>query len=342
MAWRGCPDHSGSGLGRFPGGGSRPSKFSLDSLESPRVYSARMAQLISVSRNKPGLASPASRYAVKAVDKALRILETLGRDSVELSLIELSRRLNIEKSTLHRLLGTLEGRGFIRKDPLSLRYALGIRMLELGTAVTARSALGRAAAPVLDRLAVRCRQTVNLAILDRDQVLYIAKRESPEPLSLTVEVGRRLPVHCTALGKALLAFRPVEEVRRLLHRKKRLRRLTPNTITDPGEFFAHLEEVRHTGVALDREELVPVIRCIAVPILDFTGYACAAVSISALASTLTEDRLAELRPLLLEAGTEVSKALGGPAIPLRGEGKPGTPGGGRGAAFRMQQGTARR
>lgn len=279
-----------------------------------------MAQLIPVSRNKTRLESPASRYAVKAVDKALRILETLGRDSAELSLIELSRHLNIEKSTLHRLLGTLEGRGFIRKDPLSLRYSLGIRMLELGTAVTARSALGRTAAPVLDRLAVRCRNTVNLAILDRDEVLYVARRDSPEPLRLTVEVGRRIPAHCTALGKAMLAFRPVAEVRRLFSRRRRLARFTPNTIASPRDLVAQLEVVRRSGVALDREELTLGIRCLAAPILDLTQYACAAISITAPNATVDEERVAELRPVVLEAVTEVSKALGGPGIPPRSRG----------------------
>lgn len=288
-------------------------KFSLDSLARPQVYTARMTQPVSVSRNQPPVGRPAFRYSVRAVDKALRILETLGRESTDLGLVELSRGLLIEKSTLHRLLGTLEARGFVRKDPSSLRYSLGIRMLELGAAVTARSALGRAAAPVLDRLAVRCRQAVNLAVLDGDEILYVARRESPEPLRLTVEAGRRLPAHCTALGKSLLAFRPLSEVRRLYSRRKRLRRFTPNTITNPREFLAHLEEVRRDGIAVDREELVLGLRCVGAPILDFTGYAVAAMSISAPAVTLSEERIGELRPMLVEAVADVSKALGGPA-----------------------------
>jgi IclR family acetate operon transcriptional repressor len=254
------------------------------------------------------------------VEKALRILEALGKDTVELSLMELSRLLAIERSTLHRLLGTLEGRGFIRKDPVSIRYSLGIKMLELGTAATARSALGRTAAPILDRLAVRCRHTVNLAVLDRDEILYVARRDSPEPLRLSVEVGRRIPAHCTALGKAMLAFRPVTEVRRLFSRRRRLPRFTPNTITRPRDVLAQLEAIRRTGVALDREELTLGIRCLAAPILDLTGQACAAISITAPSATLDEERVAELRPVLLEAVTEVSKALGGPSIPPRSAG----------------------
>lgn len=272
-----------------------------------------MPQSIPASRNPTSPHRSAFRYPVKAVDKALRILETLGKASEELGLVELSRQLAIEKSTLHRLLGTLEARGFVRRDPISLRYALGIRMLELGTAVTARSALARAAHPVLDRLALRSRHTVNLAVLDGDEILYVAKRESPEPLRLTVEVGRRLPAHCTALGKAMLAFRPVLEVRRLFSRRKRLRGFTPRTITDPGKLLRHLDEVRRTGVAVDHEELIAGLRCLAAPILDFTGHAVAAMSISAPAVTLGEERVAELRPMLVEAVGEVSKALGGPA-----------------------------
>lgn len=276
-----------------------------------------MAQWTPVSHNQTLAGRSAFRYSVKAVDKALRILETLGKESRGLGLVELSRRLLIEKSTLHRLLGTLEARGFVRKDPSSLGYSLGIKILELGTAVTARSALGRAAASVLDRLAVRCRQTVNLAVLDGDEILYVAKRESPEPLRLTVEVGRRLPAHCTALGKAMLAFRPAPEVCRLFRRRKRLRQFTPNSITNPRELIDRLEEVRRAGVAMDREELVLGLRCLAAPVLDFTGYAIAAISISAPAATLSEERVGELRPMLVEAVAEVSKALGAPADPRR-------------------------
>ncbi|MEK7205282.1 MAG: IclR family transcriptional regulator [candidate division NC10 bacterium] len=274
-----------------------------------------MAQSVPVSRNTARLESPASRYSVRAVVKALRILETLGKNSAELSLVELTRHLNIEKSTLHRLLATLDGRGFVRKDPASLRYSLGIKMLELGTAVTARSALGRAAAPLLDRLAVRYRQTVNLAVLDGLEILYVAKRESPEPMRLTVEVGRRLPAHSTALGKAMLAFRPALEVRRLLSRKRKLQQYTPRTITSPRRLLHHLEEVRRAGFAVDREELTLGMRCLAAPVLDFTGCAIAAVSITAPAALLSEDRVAKLGPRLMAEVAEVSRALGGPGDP---------------------------
>ncbi len=274
-----------------------------------------MAQSFPISRNRGRFESPASRYAVKAVDKALRILEILGKNSVELSLVELTRHLNIEKSTLHRLLATLDGRDFVRKDPASLRYSLGIKMLELGTAVTARSALGRTAAPLLDRLAVRYRQTINLAVLDGLEILYVAKRESPEPMRLTVEVGRRLPAHSTALGKAMLAFRPAPEVRRLLSRKRKLQRCTPHTITSPRRLLQHLEEVRRAGFAVDREELTLGMRCVAAPVLDFTGYAVAAVSITAPVALLSEERAAMLGRRLIAGVADVSRALGGPGDP---------------------------
>ncbi len=278
---------------------------------------ARMTQHVPALRNQTPTGHLAFPYAVRAVDKALRILETLGGESGDFGLVELSRQLAIEKSTLHRLLGTLEARGFVRRDPLSLRYSLGIRMLELGTAVTARSALGRAAASALDRLAVRSRQTVNLAVLDGDEILYVAKRESPDPLRLTVEVGRCLPAYCTALGKAMLAFRPAAEVRRLFGRKKRFRQFTSNTIIDPRHLLEQLDEVRRTGVAVDREELILGLRCLAAPVLDFTGHAIAAMSISAPAMTLGDERSAEVRSMLMEAAAQVSKALGGPADPRR-------------------------
>ncbi len=268
-----------------------------------------MTQLHSASRNHAIGQWPTSRYSVKAVDKSLRILESLGTDPKQVGLAELSRRLGIEKSTLHRLLGTLEARGFVHKDPSSLRYALGIRMMELGTAVTARSALGRAAGPVLDRLMLRSKQTVNLAILDGKEILYIAKREPPEALRVTVEVGRRVPAHATALGKVMLAFRPPDELQQLFSQRKQLVRFTPNTITSPRKLMDHLKEVRRIGVAMDWEELVLGARCLAAPILDSSGCAVAAISIAAPAAAFGEDRAHELCPLIVAAAAEITKVL---------------------------------
>jgi IclR family acetate operon transcriptional repressor len=268
-----------------------------------------MTQLYSASRNTALAQRPNSRYSVKAVDKALRILESIGTDPEQVGLAELSRRLGIEKSTLYRLLETLEARRFVRKDPSSLRYALGIRMVELGTAATARSALGRAAGPVLDRLMLRSRQTVNLAVLDGEEILYIAKREPPEPLRVTVEVGRRVPAHATALGKVMLAFRPPGELQQLFSQRKQLVRFTPNTITSPRKLMDHLKEVRRVGIALDAEELVLGARCLAAPVLDSSGCAVAAISIAAPAAALGEKRARELCPLVVAGAAEITKVL---------------------------------
>jgi DNA-binding IclR family transcriptional regulator len=215
---------------------------------------------------------------VKSADRTLEVLEALARSPGRRGLGELARELGIPKSSLHGILRTMARRGWVETDPGGSRFGLGVRALQVGAAyVDADDSVGLLAG-VLDDLAAEFGETVHLGRLDGGDVVYLAKRESSHPLRLFSAIGRRLPAHATALGKALLAERPGEEVDRRLPRP--LPALTRHTITDPAALHAELAGVRRDGYAVDREENTEGIVCYAVAV-PLHSPALDAVSLSA-------------------------------------------------------------
>ena len=202
---------------------------------------------------------------VKSAHRTLEILELLAeRPAGQRSLGELSKELNIPKSSLHGILRTMSGRGWVQPDPTGTRFGLGLRALQVGAAYLDGDDTVGLLRDVLDDLAGRFGETVHLGRLDGAQVVYLAKRESVHPLRMFSAVGRRLPAHATALGKALLADRADPEVDRLLPRP--LSRLTPHTLTDAEVLREELARIRRRGYAVDREENSLGIRCVAVAV----------------------------------------------------------------------------
>jgi len=200
---------------------------------------------------------------VKSADRTLDVLEALALSPDRPTLGELARRLEIPKSSLHGVLRTLLARGWVR-DAGGGRFSLGLRALQVGAAyVDTDDAVGLLA-PVLDDLAARFGETVHLGRLDGPDVVYLAKRESVHPLRLFSAVGRRLPAHATALGKALLAHRDDGEIIRLLPTP--LPRLTAHTLTDPDALLADLVAARTAGYAVDHQENSEGIVCVAVAV----------------------------------------------------------------------------
>jgi DNA-binding IclR family transcriptional regulator len=218
---------------------------------------------------------------VKSADRTLEVLEVLASSPRRRSLGELARDLGIPKSSLHGLLRTMTQRGWVEVDAGGARFGLGVRALQVGAAyVDADDSVGLLSG-VLDELAAEFGETVHLGRLDGADVVYLAKRESKHPLRLFSAVGRRLPAHATALGKALLAERPAAEVDARLPRP--LPALTSHTLTDRADLYAELAAVREAGYAVDREENTDGIVCfaVAVPLRTPAGDA---ISISAPAS----------------------------------------------------------
>ena len=249
------------------------------------------------------------RYPVKSLIKALRILEELAEHGA-LGVTELGQRLGMGLSTVHRLLGTLRGKGYVLTDPTTSRYMLGGTVARLGDSISRQSPLLKLGTAAVEELSRQCNESVNLAVLDGTDVVYSARHESSYSLRSTSVLGGRWPAHATALGKALLADLTESDVLRLYGRNPRLRKLTPKTISDLKRLLAELTVVRRAGVAEDREENSIGVRCVAVPIRGASGQAVAALSVSGPISRMTSERINALKSDLRRAGAEFSAKLG--------------------------------
>jgi len=218
-------------------------------------------------------------YPIKVLDKSLSVLELLLQKGSAMNMTELSEKLGLYPSTIHRILDTLRYWGYIEQDPNTQKYQLGLKLLELGMAKLHQMDLVREATPYLKELVNQCNETVHLGVLEEGEVLYLAKEESSQTIRMISYVGKRAPLHCTSLGKVLLAYLSAEERKKILGEKV-LPRFTENTITDRRELEKELSKVKERGFALDREENEKDVRCVAAPIRNYQGKVVAAMSIS--------------------------------------------------------------
>ncbi len=260
------------------------------------------------STGSPASPGPSVPF-VRAVERAMDLLLELSRYPQGVGVTELARAVGLSKATVYRLLSTLAGRGFAERVPGTDFYRLGLAVFDLGMAVRNRMDLVREARPILKEVVERTRETVHLGILDNDEVVYVDKLEGPGAIQMLSRIGRRVPVHCTAMGKVLAADLPAVELERIISLRG-LKACTENTITDLELLKAHLQEVARQGFAVDRVEHEYGVQCVAIPILDFTGRVIGAFSISGSILTITEERLAGLVPLLKEAGGKISRRMG--------------------------------
>jgi len=243
-------------------------------------------------------------HPVKSADRTLEILEALAADGPR-SLGELSRRLDIPKSSLHGILRTMAGRGWVETDATGSRFGLGIMALRVGSAYVDADDVVGLLSGVLDELAAAFGETVHLGRLDGPDIVYVAKRESVHPLRLYSAIGRRLPAHATALGKALLADRPFAEVDALL--PDPLRRLTARTLVDRPALARELAAIRERGYAVDHEENTDGIVCVARAI-PLRSPAADAISLSIPLSRVTAGTEREVADALRRTTERVSAA----------------------------------
>lgn len=217
---------------------------------------------------------------VPAVIRALDILE-LFLDRPQLSAREVMERLDLPRTTVHELLVTLEARAYLISVPgQPVQYRLGMPLFQLGAAFAGRLDLVREAQGVARDVAAACDEAVHVAVLDGADVIYLVKVDSTHPVRMVSAVGRRLPAHCTAVGKVLLSDLDEAGLDAVL-KKGALTGMTPESITDPEELRAHFEHVRSEGVAVDNGESDSAMRCVAAAIRDHSGAAVAAMSVSA-------------------------------------------------------------
>lgn len=250
-------------------------------------------------------------YPIKVINKALSILEILLQQGSAMNMTEISEKLELYPSTIHRILDTLKHWGYVEQEPLNQKYRLGLKVLELGMAKLNQMDLVREVTPYLKELVNQCNETVHLGVLlaEDGEVIYLAKEESSQTIRMCSYVGKRAPLHCTALGKVLLAYLPKVEIKKILD-KIELTRLTEKTITDKKELEEELYKVKEQGFALDIGENEKDVRCIAAPIMDYQGKVIAAVSISSPAFRINENVQNNFKKALIETSKKVSKRLG--------------------------------
>jgi len=248
-------------------------------------------------------------YPIKVLDKSLSVLDLLLKKGSAMNITELAEKLEFYPSTIHRILDTLKYWGYVEQDPNTQKYQLGLKLLELGMAKFHQMDLVREATPYLKELVKECNETVHLGVLEEGEVMYLAKEESSQTIRMISYVGKRAPVHCTSLGKVLLAYLSEEERKKILGEKE-LTRFTENTITDKSKLKKELDKVRKQGFALDLEENEKDIRCIAAPIKNYQGKVIGAISISGPVYRIDINKQNHIKEALLKISNKISKRLG--------------------------------
>jgi IclR family acetate operon transcriptional repressor len=240
---------------------------------------------------------------VQSLERAFDLLERMADAGGEVGLSELSGSSGLPLPTIHRLMRTLVACGYVRQQP-NRRYALGPRLIRLGE--SASRLLGTWARPHLARLVEETGETANMALLDGDEVVYVAQVPSRHSMRMFTEVGRRVLPHSTGVGKVLLAHEAADRVRALLARTG-MPAATERTITTPEAFLEALETVREAGYATDDNEQEVGVRCIAVAVPD--SPTAAAISVSGPAGRVTEAATDKIVPLLHEVAAQLSATL---------------------------------
>jgi len=250
----------------------------------------------------------------QSVERGLAILSSFSADRRLIGVSEVAQELGLSRSTAHRYIATLARLGYLYQDPTTRKYVLGPRVLELGFTAINSMELRDVAAPNLRRLCDETGHTVNMAILDDVDIVYIerfrASRRNQDAIDLDLHVGSRLPAYCTSMGKVLLAFLPDVERDEVLKRITFARR-GPNTLTSRTALLAELERVRGSGIAVNNEELAYGLRSVAVPVIAADGAAVAAVNLAAHRTMASlDDLVARIGPLMQRTAAEISAQLG--------------------------------
>ena len=243
------------------------------------------------------------KYPIHSVEHAFFLLEVLAKNGLEIGVIELCRKTALPKGTVHRLLGTLKNLGYIDQNPINRKYRLTIKILKLGFPVTDNIGISHLR-PYMKILSQKFNETVNLAILDGDEILYIYSNGGDNTLKFDLKIGSHQPSYCSALGRVLLAYLPEEEIDRYLRRVE-LKAYTPFTITDKDKLKKELKEIRKREYAFIKEEYMSGVFCVAVPIKNFQGDICIGMSFSIPTARYDKNKV----DLLIDALISTSKKI---------------------------------
>lgn len=251
-----------------------------------------------------------SRNFIESLSRGFGLLLTLSESPLPLSLTELSHQIHLSKSTVQRLTYTLQTLGYLDRDQETRKFRLGQRAVLLGLSIVKHSDLRKVAFPHLEKTSKEIGETVNLAILDGTEIVYVERIKTQQILNINLEVGSRLPAYCTSMGKAILAFLPDARLEKLLKELK-LKPQTSNTITSKEVLKKELERVRRRGFATNHEELSHGLRSVAAPVRDAGGQVIAAVNIAVPSSRVQVKRLETvLAQKVIETADRISITLG--------------------------------
>jgi DNA-binding IclR family transcriptional regulator len=244
---------------------------------------------------------------VGVVGKVIQILERLDQAPGGLLLREIVNSTSINKSTAYRFLSHLESEGYVFRDPDGY-YMVGPKLAKLGRGATYQATLCRTSAGILEKLRTATGETVNLAVLDGSEILYLSVFESQHTFRMVSEVGTRRPLYCTALGKAILAYLPTEQQRKITS-TTRFEQFTNRTVASTEALNRDVIKVHRRGYALDDEEAVAGARCIAVPILNRERNVIGGISVSGPVVRITKSHIPEFAGMLHQAADEIAKRL---------------------------------
>ncbi|QPM91414.1 IclR family transcriptional regulator [Pseudooceanicola algae] len=249
---------------------------------------------------------------VQSVDRALTLLELIAAEPEGLRLSDVARRAALAPSTTHRLLTTLEQRGFLQSDAASGHWHVGRSAHRVGAAYMLSRNLVAPALPFLRRLRDATRETANLGVIEDGEVVTLSQVESREIMRAISPPGGRVPVLCSGMGKAILATRPDDEVDHMI-RRHGFRAATAHSLTRPEAVQTEIGRIRAQGWALDDEEFVIGLRCVAVVVWGPEGEPACAISVSGLAARMTPEKVASCAGTLRRIAAELSLAMGGRA-----------------------------
>lgn len=246
---------------------------------------------------------------VQSVDRALSILETLSDYNEGLGVTEISDRIGLHKSTVHRLLGTLIYKGYVTQDSESNKYKITLKLFELGNKKVEDLDILTVSKPYTKELMEKVNEVVHFVIREGNNIVYIDKVEADNTIRMASTIGRRSPLYCTAVGKAILAQLSDKEVEKIWNSSK-IEKLTEFTITDLKEMKEELEKVRQKGYAIDNEENELGVRCAGAPVFNRFGKVEGAISISGPTIRITEDKAEEFAKEVVKYAGLISKELG--------------------------------
>lgn len=244
-----------------------------------------------------------------AVERTLLILEAAAQREGGMSNAEFSRKLKIPKSSASYILRTLEQRGYLRRDGDDGKYRLGMKVLSLSRAALGGIDVREVALPIMRHLVDRIHITTHLAILDHGEAVYVEKVEAPSFIKINTWIGRRMEVHSTAVGKALLAYLDSKQ-RDAILRQRGLKKLTTHTITTMPKLLHELERVRQLGYAVDDEENSLGARCVGAPIFNGEGGVEAAIASTGTINDVPREAVAHVSDMVKEAARRISHQIG--------------------------------